>query len=66
MQDNKKSQKTEEVAREFAALEAATSPGVLEVLRVYGGYQEAADQVDEYLAAITPPAAFSMTNSTEQ
>jgi hypothetical protein len=62
-----KAKMRKETEQEFARMEAelaATQPGVLDVLRVYGDYEAALRQVDEYFAALNPVRDFSTTNTS--
>jgi hypothetical protein len=55
------------VREEFALLErtaAAQSPGLLTLLQVYGGYEEALQQVDAYFDIVNQPLGFSTSNSS--
>jgi len=55
-----------EVDSQFEKLEAdlaTTNPGVVDVLRVYGAYEEALQQVESYFAALDPVPQFSTSNS---
>ena len=57
----------QETEQEFARMEAelaATQPGVLDVLRVYGDCEAALRQADEYFAALNPVLVFSTTNTS--
>lgn len=56
-----------EVESQFGKMEAelaATNPGVLDVLRVYGGYEAALKQAEDYFAALNPSPQFSTTNTS--
>jgi hypothetical protein len=63
-QDNVK----EKVEAEFQSMEAAlaaSSPGIMDVLRVYGAYEAAVRQTDAYLALLSPrPAYYTSDRST--
>lgn len=57
----------QETEQEFARMEAefaSTQPGLLDLLRVYGGYEAALRQADEYFAALDPVPDFSTTNTS--
>lgn len=57
----------QEKEQEFARMEAefaATHPGILDVLRVYGDCEAALRQADEYFAALNPVPNFSTTNTS--
>lgn len=54
----------EEDFRELEDRAAKEAPGVLEVLRVYGGYEAAIRQMDAYLASTTVPPNISATNTS--
>lgn len=43
---------------------AEASPGVIELLRVYGGYEEAIERSNYYLGVLSPAPRFSVSNST--
>jgi len=54
-----------QVSAEFRSLEealAASSPGVLDLLQVYGGYEAAVRQADAYLAGLGPQPIFFTTD----
>ncbi len=53
--------------REFGKLEAElrkTSPGVPELLQVYGGYEAAVRQAEAYLRILEPVPRFSTTDNS--
>jgi len=55
------------VRKDFARLEArlaSASPGVLDLLRVYGGYEDAIRQMNNYLGIIQPEPRFDTTDAT--
>jgi len=56
----------EETRAKFEQLvrEAELQPGVVDLLRVYGGYEYALRQIDAYLAAANPQPVFSTSNSS--
>lgn len=54
----------ESVERSFDRLEAAASPGLLDVLEVYGGYEEVVQEVDEYLSGTSPEPIVLTSNSS--
>lgn len=57
----------ERVARDFARLEAelaARYPGILDVMRVYGDWESAVRQADEYFAAMERSFPLSNTSNT--
>jgi hypothetical protein len=57
-------QVTERVEAEFRLLEtslAASNPGVLDILQVYGGYDAALKQADAYLGTLEPILTFFPT-----
>ena len=64
---NHESAVRERVEREFAELERASAEagaGVLDVLQVYGGFELALRQANDYLALLNPTLTnFSTTNS---
>ncbi len=45
-----------EVEADFRAMEdlAAANPGILDVIRVFGNYEAAVRQAEEYLSALSP------------
>lgn len=43
---------------------AATNPGVLDVLRVYGGYEGAIRHMDHYLGISHPEPRFDTSDTT--
>lgn len=45
---------------------AAKQPGVMDVLKAYGGYEEALRQVDNYLMVVSPVPQFTTTSTTLQ
>lgn len=56
----------QEVESKFSQLEAdlaSTNPGVVDVLRVYGTYEDALRQVESFFAALDPVPQFSTSNS---
>ncbi len=59
-------QRLESVSAEFESMEAAAEqvpPGILGILAIYGGYEQAMRQAEEYFAALSPQATFSTTDS---
>jgi hypothetical protein len=66
--EDRKQQITDQVNREYAEMEKAmeaANPGLLEVLEVYGGLEDAIRDADAYLQILNPvPAIFSATNSS--
>jgi hypothetical protein len=55
------------VQTDMAQMEAKlqnTSPGVLDLLRVYGGYENALHHMDSYLGIIHPEPRFNTTDGT--
>ena len=57
----------QEVEADFARMEAElekSSPGVLDVLRVYGDYDAALKQAAEYLAALRPQPIVTTSNTS--
>jgi hypothetical protein len=57
-------QQTEQEFTRMEAELAATQPGVLDVLRVYGDCEAALRQADAYFAALNPVPDFSTTNTS--
>ena len=59
-----------QVTAEFENLERkleASNPGVMEVLRVYGGYELAVQQAELYIGLADPkPAAFLTTDTSNR
>ena len=58
-----------DIKDQFAKLDKAaeTSPGLETLLRVYGGYEAALKQVDDYFALLRPTPHFTVsTTSGEQ
>lgn len=56
-----------QVEAEFAKMEralAASNPGVMDLLRVYGGYDAAVRQADAYLSPLKPAPAFSASDKS--
>lgn len=66
MDENERARLEEETRAEFGRLDqqAEKLPGVLDLLKVYGGYDAAMRQVDAYLAAATPRPVLSTSNSS--
>jgi hypothetical protein len=65
--ESEKDKVLRETEQEFARMEvelAASQPGVLDVLRVYGDCEAALRQADEYFAALNPVPDFSTTNTS--
>ena len=55
------------IEADLQALEAAagqSSPGLLDVLRVYGQFEEAQRQTDYYLSLLNPQPTFSASDSS--
>jgi hypothetical protein len=55
-----------QVEAEFQGLEVAllaSNPGILDVLQVYGGYDEAVKQADAYLAVLKPATPGALTTN---
>ena len=54
------------VQNQFAKLDAAaaTSPGLETLLRVYGGYEAALKQVDNYFAMLRPTPHFTVSTTS--
>jgi hypothetical protein len=58
---------TKEVEGYFGSLEESlkvTNPGILDVLEVYGGYEAAVREANNYLSTLTPAPVFSTTDSS--
>lgn len=56
-----------QVEADFAKMEqqlAAAHPGVMDLLKVYGGYDAAIRQADAYLAPLKPAPAFSTSDKS--
>jgi len=57
----------EQIQADLTRMEAkleSTSPGVLDLLRVYGGYESALRQMNNYLSIIQPELRFDTTDGT--
>ena len=54
----------EAIFREMETRSEQESPGVLEVLRLYGGYEAAAQQAEAYFASFSVGPRVSSDNST--
>jgi hypothetical protein len=65
---NREAEARDLVERQFADMERAlgtTNAGILDVLRVYGGLDEAMRQVDAYLTLLNPTTPnFTTTSSS--
>ena len=55
-----------DIKNQFAKLDAAAaaSPGLETVLRVYGGYEAALKQVDDYFALLRPTPHFTVSTTS--
>lgn len=57
----------DQIEAQFTKLEeaiAASNPGILDVLQVYGGYEEALQQAEAYLAAFEAQPLFCTSNAS--